>query len=86
MAKEKLDVASMSETELSSNLVSMETDLTQMKFDHAVKGLGNPMELRDVRRDIARIHTEARRRELETMTPEALELRSKLRARRRRQK
>jgi hypothetical protein len=44
------------------------------------------MELREVRRNIARILTENRQRELAAMTPEDLELRSKLRIRRRRQK
>lgn len=83
MAKEKLDIAGMSETELASTLKSLEQEYSQMKFDHAVKGLANPMELRETRRDIARIYTEARSRELAAMTPEQLESRSKLRARRR---
>lgn len=76
----------MNEAELQSELQGLESELQQMKFDHAAKGIANPMEIREVRRDIARIYTEARRRELATMTPEQLELRSKMRARRRRQK
>lgn len=86
MAKEKLDVVNMTEAELRSNVTSMENEYRQMKFDHAAKGLGNPLELRWLRRDIARVYTEARRREIAAMTPEDLEMRSKLRARRRRQK
>ncbi len=86
MAKEKLDVVNMTEAELRSNVTSMENEYRQMKFDHAAKGLGNPLELRWLRRDIARIYTEARSREIAAMTPEDLEMRSKLRARRRRQK
>ena len=85
MAKEKLDVAGMTDAELGSNITSMENELQQMKFDHAVKGLGNPMELRELRRNIARIQTEARRRELAAMSQDELDMRSKLRARRRRQ-
>ncbi len=85
MAKEKLDVAGMTEGDMQTELASMEREYQTMKFDHTVKGLPNPLELRELRRNIARIHTEARRRELATMTPDQLELRSKLRARRRRQ-
>jgi large subunit ribosomal protein L29 len=86
MAKEKLNVAEMTAAELKSQLASLEHEYQQMKFDHAVKGLANPMELREVRRNIARVLTEGRSRELAAMTPEQLEMRSKLRARRRRHK
>ena len=86
MAKEKLNVAEMTDADLQSQKAALEHEYQQMKFDHAVRGIANPMELRDVRRNIARILTESRKRELAVMTPEQLELRSKLRARRRRQK
>jgi large subunit ribosomal protein L29 len=86
MAKEKLNVAEMTDADLKSQLASLEHEYQQMKFDHAVKGLGNPMELRVIRRDIARILTEGRSRELAAANPEQLEMRSKIRARRRRQK
>lgn len=86
MAKEKLNLAEMDNDTLVSQLASMQNDLTNMKFDHAVKGLANPMELRDLRRDIARVHTEMRSRELAAMPAEELALRTKLRARRRRQR
>jgi ribosomal protein L29 len=42
------------------------------------------MEIRELRRNVARILTEGRRREMAAMSAEELELRSKLRARRRR--
>ncbi|MCB0529761.1 MAG: 50S ribosomal protein L29 [Saprospiraceae bacterium] len=86
MAKEKLDVVSLSDDDLQSQLASMENEYQQMKFDHAVKGLGNPMELRELRRNIARVRTEGRRRELAAMSEGDLDMRSKLRERRRRQK
>jgi large subunit ribosomal protein L29 len=86
MAKEKLELAGVSVEELQAKLGALGSELVTMKFDHAVKGLGNPMEIRDTRRDIARINTEIRKRELEAMSPESLEMRSKIRARRRRQK
>lgn len=86
MVKEKLELADMTVADLQAELASMETEYQQMKFDHAVKGIANPMELREMRRNIARIVTEGRKREIAVMTPEQLELRSKLRIRRRRQK
>jgi large subunit ribosomal protein L29 len=84
MAQEKENFKEMANDALQARLASMETEILQMKFDHAVKGLANPMELRQVRREIARAQTELRQRELAAMTPEELELRSKIRARRRR--
>lgn len=86
MAKEKLQTAGKEINELLAEMAGLETEYQQMKFDHAVKGLGNPMEIREMRRNIARIQTELRQRELSAFSPEQLELRSKIRARRSRQK
>ncbi|TNE64821.1 MAG: 50S ribosomal protein L29 [Bacteroidetes bacterium] len=86
MAKENLDLGAKEVADLLADIASLENEYRQMKFDHAVKGLANPMELRDLRRKIARFQTEIRQRELAEMSPEQLELRSKLRARRRRQR
>lgn len=86
MAKEKLVLADKSVEELNAELGSLRNSLVQMKFDHAARGLANPMELREQRRDIARILTELRNRELSLMSEDELALRTKLRARRRRQK
>ncbi len=82
MAKENLNVAGFDNDQLVSELSSMERELVNMRFDHAVKGLGNPMEIRDVRRNIARLNTEMRSRELAVMSPEDVANRSKRRARR----
>ena len=84
MAKEKIDLASMTDADLQAELASREHEYQQMKFDHSVKDLSNPMELREMRRNIARILTEGRSRELAAMSPEELAMRSKLRERRRR--
>jgi large subunit ribosomal protein L29 len=83
MAQEKIKFAEMADADLVSNHASMSTEYAQMKFDHTVKGLANPMELRYIRRNIARANTEMRRREMASLSPEQLELRSKIRARRR---
>lgn len=86
MAQEKLELSGKSDAELSQELTSMQQELHQMQFDHTVKGLPNPMELRALRRNVARVQTEIRQRELAAMSPEELALRSKIRERRRRQK
>lgn len=84
MAKEKLNLVDMTDEELRSQLASAEQEYQQMKFDHAAKGVANPMEIRELRRDVARILSEGRRREVAAMSPEELAMRSKLRERRRR--
>ena len=83
MAKEKLNLVDMTDDELRSEHASAEREYQQMKFDHAAKGIANPMEIRVMRRDVARILTEGRRREIAAMTPDELAMRTKLRARRR---
>lgn len=85
MAKESPVFTDRTTEDLKEQVGGMEQEYQQLKFDHAVKGLGNPLVLRELRRDIARVYTELRRRELAAMTPEQLDMRTKLRARRRRQ-
>lgn len=82
MAKEKLNLVDMNDDELRSQLASAEQEYQQLKFDHAAKGIANPMEIRELRRNVARILTEGRRREIAAMSPDELATRTKLRARR----
>lgn len=86
MAKEKLVLTDKTNPDLLSDLAGKEHEYQQMKFDHAVRGLGNPMELRQLRRDIARINTEMRQREMAELSADELAMRSKLRERRRKQR
>jgi large subunit ribosomal protein L29 len=63
MAKQKLEgLAEMSDADLATELEGSEALYRKMKFEHAVKGLANPMDLRELRRNIARINTEVRRK------------------------
>jgi|NOAtaT_7_FD_contig_123_20196_length_6851_multi_7_in_2_out_2_11 large subunit ribosomal protein L29 len=71
--------------DLRVELETTETSYQKMRFDHAIKGLEDPMRLREVRRDIARILTEIRRRELLDAPAEILAGRSRLRTRRRKE-
>ncbi|TXB61939.1 50S ribosomal protein L29 [Phaeodactylibacter luteus] len=82
--KKYLELQDYAEADLKSELASTEAQYQKLKFDHAIRGLDNPLVLREVRRDIARLRTEVRRRELAAAEPEAIAQRSKIRARRRR--
>lgn len=85
MAK-KEDYSAYSLEDLKYDLESATVKHKKMKFDHATTGLQNPQSLVEVRRDIARIKTELRAREIAGMSEEQLENRSKIRTRRKRQK
>lgn len=81
--KKYLELQEFSDDELLNELKESEVQYQKRLFDHAIKGLDNPISLREFRRDIARLKTEARRREMKQMTEEDLAKRSKIRARRR---
>jgi large subunit ribosomal protein L29 len=83
MASSKyLELQEFSDADLLTELESTEAEYAKMRFDHNVQGLDNPMELKEVRKDVARIKTEIRRRELANMSEAQLAKRSKIRARR----
>lgn len=82
-SKKFLELQDFTLEDLRSELEATQTQYQKQKFDHAVKGLDNPLTLREVRRDIARLQTEIRRRELADMSEAELNKRSKIRARRR---
>jgi large subunit ribosomal protein L29 len=83
-SKKFLELQDYSEADLESELQTTEVQYQKLRFDHAIKGLDNPLVLREVRRDIARLKSEIRRRELATLSTEELASRSKIRSRRRR--
>ena len=56
----------MPENELNDLLFETRDRLAKIKMSHAVSPLENPHQLRYVKRDIARILTEKRRREIES--------------------
>ncbi|MEY3420751.1 MAG: hypothetical protein RIR48_1040 [Bacteroidota bacterium] len=81
-SKKHLELQTMSVESIESELNQSRTDLKRMKFDHGSKGLENPLELKSLRKDIARLHTELRDRELKSMSADDLAKRSKIRFRR----
>ncbi|MBV7533539.1 large subunit ribosomal protein L29 [Chitinophaga jiangningensis] len=64
MAKEKLDLKGLSEQELKEKISAEQLRLKKMTFGHAITPIENPMSIRSVRRDIARMNTELRKRQL----------------------
>ncbi len=83
-SKKYLELQEFSDADLVVELEGIESEYHKMRFDHNVQGLDNPLELRELRRDVARLKTEIRHREIANMTEDQLAKRSKIRARRRR--
>ncbi|HHJ50445.1 MAG TPA: 50S ribosomal protein L29 [Phaeodactylibacter sp.] len=84
--KKFLELQDYTDADLQVELEKVREQYQRMKFEHATQGLENPLALRETRRDIARLATEIRRRELAKMDEKQLARRSKIRARRRKQK
>ena len=81
-SKKYQELQESSDSDLKDMLAETNSAYEKLTFDHAIRGLDNPMELRDLRRDVARLKTEVRRREVAAFTPEQIAKRSKIRARR----
>lgn len=64
MAKEKLELNNLSDQDLESRIAESELRLKKLKFTHVVSPLENPLDIRELRREIARLKTERRYREL----------------------
>ena len=56
----------MTSPELEKELGELKTELFKLKFSLATNGLDNPMKIKEIKKDIARINTVLRQRELET--------------------
>lgn len=83
MASNKfLELQEFTDADLEGELAQLEVQYQKLRFDHALKGLDNPLNIREMRRDIARVKTEIRRREVTLMDEAGLQSRSKIRARR----
>ncbi len=55
----------MTETELTAELKKMKTELFNLRFQHVTGQLENPIKLRDTKRQIARVKTIMREKELQ---------------------
>ena len=55
----------MTPDELSSELLKLKNELFNLRFQHVTGQLENPVKMREVRKDIARVKTVIREKELE---------------------
>ncbi len=76
------DIQAMSIEELQSELADAAEVLTRLNLDHAVKGLENPLEIRNVRKAISQLKTEVRSRQIQEGGEELQKKRTKIRLRR----
>ena len=57
-------IKEMSVAELEKELSELKSELFKLRFSLATNGLDNPLKVKEVRRNIARVKTELRQREL----------------------
>ena len=58
------EVRELETQDLLEKVENAEAKLQQLKLNHSIAPLENPSQIKDVRRDIARMKTELRQREL----------------------
>ena len=58
------EICELTTEEIKEKIATEQSTLTKMKMNHAVSPLENPMLIRTTRRNIARLMTELRKREL----------------------
>ena len=58
-------IREMSSPELEKELGELKSELFKLRFSLATNGLENPMKIKEVKKDIARINTILKQRELE---------------------
>jgi large subunit ribosomal protein L29 len=64
-------VREMNDLELQAELKKLKTELFNLRFQHVTGQLENPIKLRDIKRDIARVKTIIREKELAAEQPTA---------------
>lgn len=68
MKKKGLELKDLTMLELQDKLNEERSALTKLRFSHAVSPIESPMQLRSKRKEVARILTELRNRELSNTT------------------
>ena len=59
-----IDIHKMTDVELTGKLKELKSELFNLRFRHASGQLENPLSIRNCKRDIAKVNTEIRAREL----------------------
>ena len=57
-------IREMSDKELNAELIKLKKDLFNLRFQHVTGQLENPVQLREIKKDIARVKTIIREKEL----------------------
>ncbi len=58
------DIRNMNDQELNNQLSSLKEELFNLRFQHATGQLDNPLKIKEVKKDYARVKTVIREREL----------------------
>lgn len=66
MAISKEDIKQMSFSDLQEKVIDTQLNLKKIEFNNYISPVENPLIIRSLRREVARLKTEIRRRELET--------------------
>ncbi|MDE6149798.1 MAG: 50S ribosomal protein L29 [Ruminococcus sp.] len=61
------EIKELTAAELEEKLAELKQELFNLRFQHAVNQLENPMRMKAVKRDIARVKTFIRKQESETL-------------------
>ena len=64
MKKKGTDIKSLTDVELQDKLQDVRSNLNKLRFNHTVSPIESPMQLRNQRKEVARILTEQRQREM----------------------
>ena len=59
------EIRKMSSSDLEKELVELKSELFKLRFQSAANGLDNPMKIKSTKKDIAKIKTILRERELQ---------------------
>ena len=57
------EIRDMTQSELNAKLADLKAELFNLRFQHAINQLDNPMRIKAVKKDIARINTIIREKE-----------------------
>jgi large subunit ribosomal protein L29 len=81
-SKRYTELHGMAVEAIQGEITAAKQDLARMMFDHAAKGIENPLAIGETRKEIARMLTELRAREIAALNPDQVSKRSKIRLRR----
>ena len=64
------EIRELSAAELTAKLADLKAELFNLRFQHAINQLENPIRLKDVKKDIAKVQTVIRENELKAAKAE----------------